>query len=276
MENNVHSRLTLNPEGRLARLFQNRLLLLGLLLLVQAQFFTINMLNAQLRAPTDGWELKIGIIDNHLVPEGMWLLPYTFGFFAAALVPVWAAYMMPNRVFRQFVLGMGIAALFGYVIYILVPTYVTKPAPEDVRGYWFFADLLRETYQADAAASTHNAAPSQHVFYAILNMCFVIRFRPRPWVFWLWVTLATLISASALLTMRHNSPDLIAGYLVAVGAYYAGVWLGGRITDHLSDEHAPVLLPTWARPLEWWRVYQLRRARRRRMTQHTPVPRSRA
>lgn len=263
------TRHLVHHNGLIARLLQNRLLLLGLLLLVQAQFFTINMLNAQLRAPTDGWELEIGVIDNHIRPEGAWLVPYTIGFFAAALIPLWAMYVMPNKLFRQFILGMGVAAFFSYVVYILIPTYVTKPNPDEVRGYWIFADLLRNSYQADAAASTHNAAPSQHVFYAVLNMCFVIRFRPRQWVFWVWVTLATLISASTLMTQRHNSPDLITGFAVAVGAYYAGIYLGDRLTAWLGDEHGPILLPAWA-------PFQRRRMARARNTHHTPIPRRQA
>ena len=250
------------------RIFQNRVTLLAILLVIEAQFFVINGLNSLLRDPSDGWELKIGIVDNHLTPEGLWLIPYTIGFFAAALVPLWAAYSMSNTLFRQYILSMALAAAFGYVIYILFPTYVTKPSPDDVRGSHFFAELLRKSYAADAAASTHNAAPSQHVFYAILNMVFVIRHRPHPRVFWTWVTLATLITCSALLTMRHNSPDIIAGYAVAVGAYYAGTHLGARLTAHLGDADALYTMPA----LGWVRRS---RARIRRAARLTPVWRNR-
>jgi membrane-associated phospholipid phosphatase len=224
-------------------IFTNRLVLLAVLFAIQLQFFVINLANSMLREPTDGWELKIAFIDDHLVPQGVWLIPYTFGFFAAVLVPVWAAYVMPNRLFRQFVLSMTIAALFGYAIYILFPTYVIKPEPHEVPGNDVLAEMLRSSYEADSAASTHNAAPSQHVFYALLNMCFMIRFRPRPRVLWTWVTLAALISASTLLTQRHNSPDVITGYLVAVGAYYASVRLGAWITARLGDVRGPIVMP---------------------------------
>jgi hypothetical protein len=237
-------------ERLVARVFQNRLLLLGILFVIQLQFFTINLLNAHLRAPDAGWELKIGVIDNNLTPDGLWLIPYVIGFFFAILVPLWAVFVMPTPLFRQFALAMMLAALFSYAVYILLPTYVVKPGPERVPGDHTLAEMLRRSYQADAAASTHNAAPSQHVFYAIINMCFVIRFRPKRGVFVAWVTLAALISASALLTMRHNSPDLIAGYGVAVGAYYGGLALGARVTACLDDAGAPPLtlpLPQRAR-----------------------------
>lgn len=225
------------------RLLQNRLALFLTLLLIQLQFFTINLFNAHFREPTDGWELKIAAIDNHLTPNGWWLVPYFLGFWLAALVPLWAMFTMPNRLYRQFVLAMGTAALAGYVVYLALPTYVTKPAPERVPGDHLLADLLRQSYEVDAAASTHNAAPSQHVFYALINMCFVIRWRPRPRVFVTWVTLTALICASTLLTMRHNSPDLITGYLFAIGGYYAGLYLGGRVTDWLGDGDGPIVLP---------------------------------
>jgi len=227
----------------LRRLFQNRLALFLALLLIQLQFFTINLLNAQFREPTDGWELKIAAIDNNLTPNGLWLIPYAVGFVLAALVPLWAMFTMPNRLYRQFILAMATAALVGYAVYLLFPTYVTKPAPEQVPGTHALAELLRDSYEVDAVASTHNAAPSQHVFYALINMCFVIRFRPTRRVFFTWVTLGALISASTVLTMRHNSPDLISGYLFAAGGYYAGLYLGGRVTDWLGDGNGPIVLP---------------------------------
>ena len=234
---------TLIQKPLVARIIRNRLLLFVVLLIIQLQFFTINVLNAQFRAPDDGWELKIDIVDNNLTPQGIWLVPYFVGFAFALLVPLWAMLYMPNTEYRQFLLSMGFAAFVGYLIYIIFPTYVVKPLPEAVAGDDFFARFLRSTYEADAAVSTHNAAPSQHVFYAVLNMCFMIRYRPRPRVFWFWTTLAALICASTLLTMRHNSPDLITGYVLAVVAYYVGVFLGQRLTDVLGDATAPVEVP---------------------------------
>ncbi|MCL4238657.1 MAG: phosphatase PAP2 family protein [Anaerolineae bacterium] len=227
----------------LRRLFQDRLVLFLALLLIQLQFFTINLLNAQFREPTDGWELKIAAIDDNLTPNGLWLIPYSVGFVLSVLVPLWAMFAMPNRLYRQFILAMATTALVGYLVYILVPTYVTKPAPEQVPGTHALAQLLRDSYGVDAAASTHNAAPSQHVFYALIIMCFVIRFRPTRRIFLVGVAMGALISASTVLTMRHNSPDLISGYLFAVGGYYGGLFLGGRVTDWLGDGEEPIALP---------------------------------
>lgn len=217
------------------RLAQNRLALFLALLAIQGLFFVTNGLNSLLREPTDGWELLLLPFDDQITPNGYWLIPYFTGFFLSALIPLWAAFVMPIKLYRQFIFAMASAALVSYVLYMLFPTYVTKPAPEQVPGNDFFAAFLRDTYKLDAAASTHNAAPSQHVFYALINMAFVIRFRPRPHVFGLWVLLGALISASTVLTQRHNLPDLITGYLMAVAAYYAGLWLGERLTQRLGD-----------------------------------------
>ncbi len=237
---------------------KNRLALLIILWVIELQFFTINFLNARLRAPTDGWELRIGLVDDHLVPRSIWLLPYFIGFFLAALLPLWAMFAMPNEIYRQYILAMLTAALFGYAIYILLPTYVTKPPPEAVQGHGVLDRMLRETYRADAATSTHNAAPSQHVFYAVLNAAFMIRWRPRMRVFWFWTTLAALICSSTLLTMRHNAPDVITGYAVALGAYYVGLWLGARVTARLGDAAAPITVPV----LDRYLPYRLRRRSR--------------
>lgn len=225
----------MNLRHALTRLVQNRLALFLALLAIQGLFFVTNGLNSVLREPTDGWELLLLPYDDQIAPNGYWLIPYFTGFFLSALVPLWAAFVMPIKLYRQFIFAMASAALVSYVLYMLFPTYVTKPAPEQVPGNDFFAEFLRDTYKVDAAASTHNAAPSQHVFYALINMAFVIRFRPRPYVFGLWVLLGALISASTVLTQRHNLPDLIAGYVMAVAAYYAGLWLGERVTQRLGD-----------------------------------------
>lgn len=252
-------------QTRMQRIFQSRLTLFLILVGIQSLFFVTNMANSMLREPDDGWELKIGFIDNHLSPAGLWLIPYTIGFFFAALIPLWAAYNMPIKLYRQYVLGMAVAALFSYVIYMLLPTYVVKPTADQVPGNDIFSQMLRHAYTADNAYSTHNAAPSQHVFYALINMCFMIRFRPTRRTFWFWSILGALITASALLTRQHHSPDLIAGYVVAIAAYWIGLYLGERITRRLDDEHI-----LYAAPLPRWQLP------RRRLGWSIPTWRSRA
>ena len=234
-----------NPVSKplIDRLLQNRLALFLVLLAVESLFFVTNGLNSMLRAPTDGWELKIAMIDNHLTPQGIWLIPYEIGFVCTALVPLWAAYRMPIKLYRQFILAMIVAATFSYVVYMTLPTYVVKPHVSDVPGNDIFAQILRHLYVADNEFSTHNAAPSQHVFYAIIIMSFMIRFRPNLRSFVTWTIMGTLVTVSALLTRQHHSPDLIAGYAVAVGAYYAGLAIGARVTARLGDEAAPVEMP---------------------------------
>lgn len=243
-------------RNRLTWLLQHRLALFLTLLAIQCLFFVTNGLNSVLREPTDGWELVLLPYDDQITPNGYWLIPYFIGFAFAALVPLWAAFFMPIQLYRQFIFAMASAALVSYVLYMLFPTYVTKPAPEMVPGDHLFAELLRGSYELDAAASTHNAAPSQHVFYALINMAFMIRFRPRPGVFGVWVLLGALISASTVLTQRHNLPDLITGYLMAVAAYYAGLWLGARVTQRLGDAD---------------RAYPIRLGRLRRRVRRMPA-----
>lgn len=243
----------------LRRVFQNRLTLYIILLIIEAMFFVTNYTNSVIRPANEGWELKIDFIDNHLTPMGLWLIPYFMGVVFSILLPLWAAIYMPNEIFRQFILATAFAALISYVIYMSIPTYVVKPTPDQVPGDGLFSQWLRQVYEADNEFSTHNAAPSQHVFYAILNMCFMIRFRPRPRVFWFWTTMATLITVSALLTRQHHTPDLIAGYIMALLAYPAGLWLGSRVTELLGDADEPHVTP-----IE--QIRRMLRARRKRVS----------
>jgi membrane-associated phospholipid phosphatase len=238
---------TLLHKPFIAETLKNRVSLFFILLGIQSLFFVTNMLNSVLRSPTDGLELKFAVIDNHIVPNGVALIPYTVGFFLSALLPLWAAYRMPIKLYRQYIFAMAVAALFSYVIYIVFPTYVIKPAPEDVTGDGFLSSMLMSAYHMDNSYSTHNALPSQHVFYAIINMCFMIKFRPNRLSFWTWSMLAASITLSALLTRQHHSPDLVAGYLVAVGAYWGGSRLGAWVTKQLGDENCPIVVvtPNW-------------------------------
>jgi hypothetical protein len=133
-------------------ILKNRLAVFWILMLIELQFFTINYLNTHLRAPTDGWELRISLIDDHLTPHGVWLIPYFIGFFFAVLIPLWATFYMPNKLYRQYMLAVALALLVSYVIFICFPTYVVKPAPDRVPGHDVFSQALRDTYKTDAAA----------------------------------------------------------------------------------------------------------------------------
>jgi hypothetical protein len=64
--------------------------------------------------------------------------------------------------------------------------------------------------------------------------------------------------------MRHNTPDVIGGYLVAIGAYYAG--RAGRITDALGDEDDPVMVPVTVGRAPPYRRRGRRCQRRQRIT----------
>ena len=130
-------------RNRLTWLLQHRLALFLTLLAIQCLFFVTNGLNSVLREPTDGWELVLLPYDDQITPNGYWLIPYFIGFAFAALVPLWAAFFMPIQLYRQFIFAMASAALVSYVLYMLFPTYVTKPAPEMVPGDHLFAELLR-------------------------------------------------------------------------------------------------------------------------------------
>jgi hypothetical protein len=108
---------------------------------------------------------------------------------------------------------------------------VVKPTPEVV-AETAFAQALRRTMKRTLRPAP-TTRPQPACFYALLNvLCDPLPASHAPSGSDYPVA---LICTSTLATMRHRSPDLIAGYLVAVATYYAGVYLGARDRS-LGDE----------------------------------------
>ena len=106
------------------------------------------------------------------------------------------------------------ATLLSYFVYLIFPTFVTRPA---ITSTDLFSKVLVVIYQTDRA---YNAAPSGHTFYSILSFLYLSRWKPKYKPIWILATL--LILASALLTKQHYVLDIVCGLALGILAFAVG------------------------------------------------------
>jgi membrane-associated phospholipid phosphatase len=159
------------------------------------------------RLATGGYDLQLPL--DKLIPLiPVFVVPYLLALPLWILSVIFFNYTQAKSVALRFSLGFIIAALLSAVIYIIVPTFVSL-RPEIV-GNDLLSVLLRNLYANDLA---YNAAPSGHTFFTVLWFLVVYRLKPGLW--WLWGIISATIIVSTLFTRQHNLLDVVAGIIFA-------------------------------------------------------------
>ena len=184
-----------------------RLLWLIIILIALALYFPIN------RVAHDGVQLLLPI--DQIIPlYPPAVVPYLLGNVLFIGLPIWAAIRARPHEFEAYTVSILLATAVSYVIYLVFPTFVTRP---EITSTDVFSRAIIILYQTDRA---YNAAPSGHAFYTVLSFLYLGRWKPnfRP----IWVAVAALILASTLLTRQHYVLDLVSGLALAILAYTTG------------------------------------------------------
>lgn len=163
------------------------------------------------RLISGGYNLKTDI-DNFIPLLPLFVIPYLFGLIFWIFTILKINLSKDERLIKEFNLMLIIASIVSVAIYILIPTFVTRPV---VTGTDIFSDILRFIYSND---QVYNAAPSGHTFYTIL--CFVGLNRLVPGKKYLWGILSILIIISTVLTKQHNFLDIVIGIVFALGVIF--------------------------------------------------------
>ena len=197
------------PPHALATTLGSRLAWLALLLVVQALYFPINRIvrgGVVLATPWDA-----------LVPFWpIWAIPYLLSLPWWLGCSVFAAWKMRASLYRAFVVGSIATLLTSYLVYLVYPTYVERPA---LVGDSWQVQLVRFIYRHDRV---HNAFPSGHTYTTMLIVFFWWNWRPR--LRWLLAGTAVVIVLSTLFIGQHNLPDPIGGVAWAWAGYRFGRW----------------------------------------------------
>ena len=203
----------INNTATLTR--RSRFLWLLALFTTQFLYFPINRLVAGGVILTFPWD--------SLVPFWpVWAVPYLLSLSCWAGCFVWAAFKMEDRRYQAFVIASIFTMATSYILYIVYPTYVERPA---IQGSGWQFELVRWIYSNDRL---NNAFPSGHTYNTVLILLFWWDWRPKlrlPWsIFSLVIVLSTLF------TGQHNLPDALGGILWAVSGSLFGWWCVSRFS----------------------------------------------
>ncbi len=186
---------------------RRRLLWLIIILIVLALYFPVN------RLAHGGVQLSLPI--DKLIPlYPPAVVPYLLADILFIVFPIWAALRVKPGEFEAYAVSILMATLLSYFVYLIFPTFVTRPA---ITSKDLFSKVLLIIYQTDRA---YNAAPSGHTFYSVLSFLYINRWKPKYKPIWIFATL--LILASALLTKQHYVLDIVCGLALGILAFAVG------------------------------------------------------
>lgn len=192
---------------------RTRLAWLLVVFAVQFLYFPIN------RTIQGGAILDVPL-DAHVPFWPIWAVPYLLSLVWWAACFIWAAWKMEDSLYRAFVAAILAVMLTSYLVYLLFPTYVERPA---LVGDSWPVELVRFIYENDRL---NNAFPSGHAYTTMLIFFFWWQWQPR--LRWLWVGIAVIILLSTLFTGQHNLLDPLGGIIWAWLGYRFGLWWANR------------------------------------------------
>lgn len=199
---------------------KKRFLLTALVLFAQINYLIINQ-------SISGGTLLKTFIDDWIPLRPIWIFPYD------VLMPLWAGFLiaaawkMDQTLLRTFVIASLITILPSMLLYVLWPTYVSRP--ELIGNDWATA-LLRYTYTHD---HPNNAFPSGHVYLACHVAYFWSRWKPK--LGWGLLLMVLIVMLSTLFIKQHYFLDLVGGLIFAgVGIGTANWLVTGRLLPQQS------------------------------------------
>lgn len=152
---------------------------------------------------------KLPLDDQLPLLPGMIIVYFSYYlmFFIGSLILIFSGQFFP------FITAMIIVQVLGDLFWYFFPNGVKRP---EVKGEGLMRQWLRQLYRLDQYDG--NAAPSAHVFHAIIIGHFLARLWPQfSLLIYVWVG---LIIASTVLIKQHYLLDVLGGILVAAIALW--------------------------------------------------------
>ena len=170
--------------------------------------------------------------DRALPLQPTWGLVYGALYMFLIVLPVFVV-REEEHVRRTFwaYLAVWVAA---YACFVLYPTAAPRPAEVPGDGYAIWG--LRFLYDADPP---YNCFPSLHVAHSFVSALTCSRVNRR--VGYVALISASLVAVSTLFTKQHYVLDVIAGIVLAVGAYALILRRHPRDVPELDRRLAPML-----------------------------------
>lgn len=149
-------------------------------------------------------------LDGTLPLQPAWALVYGTLYLFLIVLPVFV--VRQEEQIRRTVYAYLTIWITAYVIFLAYPTMASRPA--EVMGKGFAAWGLRFLYDADPP---YNCFPSLHVAHSFVSALTCYRVHRRLGI--AAMICASLVGLSTLFTKQHYILDVIAGILLACGAY---------------------------------------------------------
>ncbi len=165
---------------------------------------------------------KIPAIDDRIPIVPVWSVIYLYSYVFWIMGPM-AVSLTRKRNFINYICGLTLAYLIGFLFFVFMPTYMDRNAEglmEAAMRPGVFPRLLKIIYATDGSGKAYNLFPSYHCLISVY--CYLgVRKQPEisPGFRSYSLVMAILISLSTVLTKQHYFIDVPGGIAVSVGCY---------------------------------------------------------
>lgn len=165
---------------------------------------------------------KIPFIDDLFPVIPVFVVVYLFSYIFWIGGPI-AVSLTSRRNFVNYIAGLSLAYLIGFLFFIFLPTYMDRTA-EGLMAIaaepGFFNHLLETVYAADGSALAFNLFPSYH---CLISLYCYLGVRKQPEIqkgFQVYsLIMVVLICLSTLLTKQHYIIDMVGGLGISLCCY---------------------------------------------------------
>ena len=164
-------------------------------------------------------------IDHYIKLSPIWAIPYLLSILWWVAAIGWAAWNIEFRQFTRFFACLLLTILISYIVYLVFPTYVDRPA---VEGQDFLSKLVVFIYGNDRP---YNVLPSGHTYTTLIISMFWIDWFPKQRI--IWIPVAVIVILSTLFTKQHAVLDLIAAVILTLSCY--------KLSEYVIRDAAQVL-----------------------------------
>lgn len=150
-------------------------------------------------------------VDQYIPLMPIFVVPYLLGILFWIFTIIYINIKAKKKAAQFFNLVFVSAGILSVLIYVFVPTFVSRP---EITNVDLFSTILNFVYAND---KVYNAAPSGHTFYTII--CFLGLNKLAPKLTLVWSIISILIISSTVLTKQHNILDIFFGIIFGFGLY---------------------------------------------------------
>jgi membrane-associated phospholipid phosphatase len=146
---------------------------------------------------------------------------YLFSYIFWIMGPI-AVSLTKKRNFVNYILGLSLAYIIGFLIFTFMPTYMDR-AKEGIMAIagqpGIFNGLLKTIYAADGSNLAFNLFPSYHCLISLYCYLGVRKQKIARWFQNYSLIMTVLICLSTLFTKQHYIIDMVLGLGISIACY---------------------------------------------------------